>query len=389
MLPIIAIESCSTDRNINYLISAIAISKSEGSSFNHQPNLSPLTKRTMPNFTCPIPLTQSPRIQMAHGGGGRLMQQLIQMFLTAFGTVDRIQHDAVTLQLSGNKLAFTTDGYVVEPWFFPGGDIGSLAVYGTVNDLAMAGSRPMYLSVSFILEEGLLIETLWQIVQSMQQAALQAGVQIVTGDTKVVDRGKGDGIFINTTGIGIIEHSQVIAPQSVQPGDLILLNGDLARHGIAIMAVREGLEFETTIESDSAPLADVVLDLLASGIEIHCLRDLTRGGLATVLNEIAAAAKVGIEIDESLIPLQEEVQGACEILGFDPLYVANEGKFVAFIPQKDSDRALKVMQSHSPDDAVIIGQVIEERNSIVTLKSQIGSKRILDMLSGEQLPRIC
>ena len=339
------------------------------------------------NLICPIPLQQYPRILLAHGGGGKLMQQLIQMFLTAFGTADIIQHDAVTLQLQGNKIAFTTDAYVVKPLFFPGGDIGSLAINGTVNDLAMAGARPLYLSVSFILEEGLSIETLWQVLQSMRQAADIAQVKIVTGDTKVVDKGKGDGIFINTTGVGIIEHSQAIAPQSVKPGDLILLNGDIARHGIAIMAVREGLEFETTITSDSAPLADLVLALLAADIEIHCLRDLTRGGLASVLNEIATVG-VGIEIDEGLIPVREEVQGACEILGFDPLYVANEGRLVAFIPESDSGRALKIMRSHD-HQAAIIGKVVEQQHPPVTLNSKIGSKRILDLLSGEQLPRIC
>ncbi|ELS00763.1 hydrogenase expression/formation protein HypE [Xenococcus sp. PCC 7305] len=341
------------------------------------------------NLTCPISLQKYPHILLAHGGGGRLMQQLIQMFLTAFGTANTIQHDAATLQLAGNKIAFTTDSYVVNPLFFPGGDIGSLAVNGTVNDLAMSGARPLYLSTSFILEEGLSIETLWQIVQSMQQAAVIAKVQIVTGDTKVVDKGKGDGIFINTTGVGIIEHNQAISPQSVQPGDLLLLNGDLARHGIAIMAVREGLEFETTIESDSAPLADLVLELLAADIEIHCLRDLTRGGLASVLNEIAAAAQVGIEIDENSILVREDVQGACEIVGFDPLYVANEGRFVAFIPQKDRDRALDIMRSHFDNNAEIIGQVVRDNNSLVVLKSKIGSRRIVDMQSGEQLPRIC
>ena len=340
------------------------------------------------NLTCPIPLQQYPRILLAHGGGGKLMQQLIQMFLTAFGTADTIQHDAVTLQLQGNKIAFTTDAYVVKPLFFPGGDIGSLAINGTVNDLAMAGARPLYLSVSFILEEGLSIETLWQVLQSMRQAADIAQVKIVTGDTKVVDKGKGDGIFINTTGVGIIEHDRAIAPQSVKPGDLILLNGDIARHGIAIMAVREGLEFETTITSDSAPLADLVLALLAADIEIHCLRDLTRGGLASVLNEIATAAGVGIEIDEGLIPVREDVQGACEILGFDPLYVANEGRLVAFIPQAYSDRALEIMRSHD-HQAAIIGKVVEQQHPLVTLNSKIGSKRILDLLSGEQLPRIC
>ncbi|GAB4537333.1 MAG: hydrogenase expression/formation protein HypE [Pleurocapsa sp.] len=311
------------------------------------------------------------------------------MFLTAFGTADTIQHDAATLQLTGNKIALTTDSYVVRPLFFPGGDIGSLAIHGTVNDLAMAGARPLYLSASFILEEGLSVETLWRIVQSMQQAAAKARVKIVTGDTKVVDKGKGDGIFINTTGVGVIEHQSEIVPQSVQPGDLILVNGDLARHGIAIMAVREGLEFETTIESDSAPLADLILELLAAEIEIHCLRDVTRGGLASVLNEIATAAQVGIEIDENLIPLREDVQGACEILGFDPLYVANEGRFVAFIPQKHCDRALAIINSHSPNNGAIIGKVVSETKSLVTLKSKIGSKRIIDLLSGEQLPRIC
>jgi hydrogenase expression/formation protein HypE len=341
------------------------------------------------NLACPIPIQQYPRILMAHGGGGKLMQQLIQMFLTAFGTADTIQHDAATIELGSNKIALTTDSYVVRPLFFPGGDIGSLAIHGTVNDLAMAGARPLYLSASFILEEGLSIETLWRVVQSMQQAAVKAGVKIVTGDTKVVDRGKGDGIFINTTGVGVIEHQSKIAPQSVQPGDLILVNGDLARHGIAIMAVREGLEFETTIESDSAPLADLILELLAAEIEIHCLRDLTRGGLASVLNEIATAAGVGIEIDENLIPLREDVQGACEILGFDPLYVANEGRFVAFIPQKHCDRALAIINAHSPGNGAIIGKVVSETNSLVTLKSKIGSKRIIDLLSGEQLPRIC
>jgi hydrogenase expression/formation protein HypE len=343
----------------------------------------------MMNLSCPIPLQQYPHILMAHGGGGRLMQQLIQMFLTAFGTADAIGHDAATLGLKGNKIAFTTDSYVVKPLFFPGGDIGSLAVNGTVNDLAMAGARPLYLSVGFILEEGLSIETLWQVALSIQQAAETAKVKIVTGDTKVVDRGKGDGIFINTTGIGVIEHSQIIAPQSVQPGDLILLNGDLARHGIAIMAVREELEFETTIESDSAALAEEVLELIAANIEIHCLRDLTRGGLASVLNEIAVAAKVGIEIDESLIPVREDVQGACEILGFDPLYVANEGRFVAFIPQKYGDRALEIMRSHPSPQAAIIGKVVADQNCLVTLQSVIGSRRIVDLLTGEQLPRIC
>ncbi|HEY9650799.1 MAG TPA: hydrogenase expression/formation protein HypE, partial [Coleofasciculaceae cyanobacterium] len=262
--------------------------------------------------------------------------------------------------------------------------------HGTVNDLAMAGARPLYLSAGFILEEGLPMETLWQVVQSMQQAAKNANVQIVTGDTKVVDRGKGDGIFINTAGVGLIEHSQLIAPQSVQLEDVLLINGDIGRHGIAIMAVREGLEFETTIESDSAPIADLVLQLLAAGIEIHCLRDLTRGGLASALNEIAMAAAVGIEIDETLIPVREDVQGACEILGFDPLYVANEGRFVAFVPAREVEKALKIMRSHPlGTNACQIGNVTPKNPRLVTMHSKIGAARIIDMLSGEQLPRIC
>lgn len=357
-------------------------------------------------LSCPIPIQQYPTILLAHGGGGKLMHQLIeQMFLSTFGTCNGVQHDAATLSLSGQRIALTTDSYVVQPLFFPGGDIGSLAVHGTVNDLAMAGARPLYLSVGFILEEGLPMETLWRVVRSMQQAAEATKVQIVTGDTKVVNRGKGDGIFINTAGVGILEHTHLIAPQSVKPGDVVLLNGDLGRHGIAVMSAREGLEFETTIESDSAPLSNLVQELLAAGIEIHCLRDLTRGGLASALNEIALAAGVTIAIDEAQIPVCEEVQGACEILGLDPLYVANEGRLVAFVQKNDAEKALEIMQKHQnryqrirgfkyADDFLaaqpsIIGNVTEYSKGVVTLKSKIGINRLVDLLSGEQLPRIC
>ncbi|MGL4618687.1 hydrogenase expression/formation protein HypE [Chroococcidiopsis sp.] len=343
-------------------------------------------------LSCPIPIDKYPRVLLAHGGGGRLMHQLIsQMFLATFSHSDRAPHDAAEIHLTSHRIAFTTDSYVVQPLFFPGGDIGMLAVNGTVNDLAMSGARPLYLSAGFILEEGLSMETLWRVVQSMQQAAQTANVQIVTGDTKVVDKGKGDGIFINTAGVGIIEHDQAIAPQSIQPGDVLLLNGDLGRHGIAIMTQREGLAFETTIESDAAPLASLVLKLLEAELEIHCLRDLTRGGLSSALNEIAQAACVKIEIDESAIPISEEVQGACEILGFDPLYVANEGRFVAFVPPEFAQKAIKIMRSHPlGKSAQIIGSVTERKISgFVTMKSKIGAQRIVDMLSGEQLPRIC
>jgi hydrogenase expression/formation protein HypE len=350
--------------------------------------------QTTPEFTlsCPIPINDYPHVLLAHGGGGTLMHQLIErMFVPTFkNPLLDVRHDGAVLTMDGARLAFTTDAYVVRPLRFPGGDIGSLAVNGTVNDLAMCGARPLYLSAAFILEEGLPMETLWQIIQSMRQAADAAGVQLVTGDTKVVDRGKGDGIFITTAGIGAISHRLTINPASVRPGDAILLNGDIGRHGIAIMAVREGLDFETTIESDCAPLADLVGKLLEAGIQVHCLRDLTRGGLASALIEIAEAARLGIGIDEGGIPVREDVQGACEILGFDPLYVANEGRFICILPAPEADRALGIMRAHPLGaEACLIGWVTEDASGLVTMRSRIGASRIVDMLSGEQLPRIC
>ena len=341
---------------------------------------------------CPIPIANYPNVMLAHGGGGKLMHQLIEkMLVPAFGNaLLDARHDGAVLRIGNTRLAFTTDSYVVRPLFFPGGDIGQLAIHGTVNDLAMCGARPLYLSAAFIIEEGLPMETLWRIVQSMRRAADNAGVQLVTGDTKVVDKGKGDGIFINTAGIGVIEHDRVITPKSVRPDDCLLVNGDLGRHGIAIMAVREGLEFESAIESDSAALAGIVLELLRAGIEMHCLRDLTRGGLASALNEIAEASNLGIAIDESAIPVREDVHGACEILGFDPLYVANEGRFVAFVAPADAERALAILHVHPlGQNAALIGRVTTESLGMVTMKSRIGAMRIVDMLSGEQLPRIC
>jgi hydrogenase expression/formation protein HypE len=341
---------------------------------------------------CPIPIQEYPYVLMAHGGGGKLMHQLIgKMFLAAFrNPILETQHDAAVVELTGKRIAFTTDSYVVRPISFPGGDIGSMAVYGTVNDLAMAGARPLYLSAGFIIEEGLPMETLWKIVTSMQKAAQHCGVQIITGDTKVVDKGKGDGLFINTAGIGVIEHEQKITPRNVQPGDVILVNGDLGRHGMAIMAVREGLQFESAIESDSAPVADLVLELLRAGIEIHCLRDLTRGGLASALNEIAEAARVRIEVVEKAVPVREDVHAACEMLGLDPLHVACEGRFIVFVAAKDAERTLQIMHGHAMGAGVAaIGKVIGSDSPLVTLKSVIGVNRILDMPSGEQLPRIC
>ncbi len=347
-----------------------------------------------PDFalSCPIPIAEYPTVLLAHGGGGKLTHQLIEkVFVPTFRNpfLDQ-RHDGAVMSLPGTRLAFTTDSYVVRPLVFPGGDIGSLAVNGTVNDLAMCGARPLYLSAGFILEEGLPMQTLWEVVQSMRKAADAAQVQLVTGDTKVVDRGKGDGIFITTAGVGVIAHSLEIAPASVRSGDAVLLSGDIGRHGIAIMAVREGLAFEGTIESDCAPLADLVDSLLGAGLEIHCLRDLTRGGLASALIEIAEAARVGVAIEEARIPIREDVQGACEILGFDPLYVANEGRFICFLPAAQAERALAVLHAQrSGGGACLIGRVTETPSGLVTLRTRIGSQRIVDMLSGEQLPRIC
>ena len=342
--------------------------------------------------SCPLPISQYPHVLMAHGGGGRLMHQLLEnVFGQAFANpILDTRHDSAQFTVPSTRLAMTTDSYVVRPLFFPGGDIGSMAVHGTVNDLAMSGARPLYLSCAYIIEEGLPMETLWRVACSMRDAAHKCGVPIVTGDTKVVDKGKGDGLFINTTGIGVIEHDQPILPQNVRPGDAVLVSGDLGRHGKAIMAVREGLQFESTIESDSAPVTESVLELLQAGIEIHCLRDLTRGGLASALNEIAEAAGVKMVIDEKMIPVREEVHAACEILGLDPLHVANEGRFVAFVAGPDSASAQEILRRHPVSaNAAIIGRVMDQGAPLVTIKSAIGATRILDMPSGEQLPRIC
>ena len=344
------------------------------------------------NLACPIPIQNYPNVLMAHGGGGKLMHQLIgKLFLPVFrNSLLESQHDASVFEIDGRRLALTTDSYVVRPLFFPGGDLGSLAVHGTVNDLAMAGARPLYLSAAFIIEEGLPMETLWKIVCSMQQAAQNCGVQVITGDTKVVDKGKGDGLFVNTTGVGVLEHALTIAPQRVQPGDAILVNGDVGRHGMAIMAVREGLEFESAIESDSAPVVEPALALLRAGIDVHCLRDLTRGGLTSVLNEIAEAANLTLQIAERAVPVREDVRAACEILGLEPFHVACEGRFAAFVPEAQAERALQILHEHQKDAAACrIGNVTDQRSSRVLLKSAIGAVRVLDMATGEQLPRIC
>ena len=341
---------------------------------------------------CPLPGSEHPHVLMAHGGGGRLMHQLLDgVFGRAFGNpILDTRHDSAQFTVPPGRLALTTDSYVVRPMFFPGGDIGSLAVHGTVNDLAMSGARPLYLSCGFIIEEGLPMETLWRVVCSMRDAAQTCGVPIITGDTKVVEKGRGDGLYLNTSGLGVMEHSLRIAPQNVQPGDAVILSGDLGRHGMAIMAVRAGLEFETTLESDSAPVHAAVLEMIRAGIEVHCLRDLTRGGLASALNEIAGAAGVKIAVEQQAIPVREDVHAACEMLGLDPLHVANEGRFVAFVPARDAARALTLLCSQPvAAGSAMIGRVVDNSAPLVTLKSSIGATRVLDMPSGEQLPRIC
>jgi len=342
---------------------------------------------------CPIPLSDYPSVQLAHGGGGRLSQILIEgMFAKTFDNPElEMLHDGAILRVGQGRLAFSTDSFVISPLFFPGGDIGSLAVHGTVNDLAMCGAKPMALSAGFILEEGMPMEDLWRIVQSLQRAAEEAGVSVVTGDTKVVDKGKGDGIYVNTTGLGIIPEGVDITPLKAKVGDKVLVSGEIAVHGIAIMSVREGLEFETQLESDSATLYPLVEKVLAAGgNDVHVLRDPTRGGVASALNEIAGQSKIGFWLDEPSIPLQEEVRGACEILGFDPLYVANEGKCIAIVAAESADKVLEAMRSDPlGKKAAIIGDVVDEHHGRVYLRSRVGGMRVVDMLSGEQLPRIC
>lgn len=342
---------------------------------------------------CPLPLQDYPRIVMAHGGGGRLSRDLIQdLFVEALGNpLLEPLHDGAVLEVPAGRLAFTTDSFVVDPPFFPGGDIGSLAVHGTVNDLAMCGARPLALSAGFILEEGFETDRLWRIARSMRAAADRADVAVATGDTKVVDRGKGDGVFINTTGVGVVPEGVKISPRRVRAGDAVLVSGPIADHGIAIMSVREGLEFETRVESDSAPLGGLAEALLDGvGGAVHALRDPTRGGVASALNEIVADAGVGIRLEESAIPVREEVRAACEILGFDPLYVANEGKMLAVVDRELADRALELLRAH-PDGrgAVRIGTVLEDHPGRVVQRSDLGGLRVVEMLSGEQLPRIC
>jgi hydrogenase expression/formation protein HypE len=298
--------------------------------------------------------------------------------------------DGAAFDMPKGKLAYTTDSFVVSPVFFPGGNIGELAVNGTINDLVCCGAKPFYLSVGFILEEGLPMEDLWKIVVSMKNAADRAGVKIVTGDTKVVDRGKGDRIFINTSGVGMIPEGIHISPRNCSPGDVIILSGRIGDHGVAIMSARSGLEFETTIKSDTTPLNGLADQIFNTTLNIHVLRDPTRGGIATILNELCKAAKVGMIIEEEKIPVSEEVRGACEILGLDPLYIANEGKLIIILPEAEAAQVLTALKKHPAGrDAAIIGRVSSAHPGIVRMTTTIGSSRIIDMLTGDQLPRIC
>ncbi len=340
---------------------------------------------------CPLPLTGHTTVQLAHGGGGRLMHQLIaEVFAKAFANPHlETEHDSAVVELAGARLAFTTDAYVVKPLFFPGGDIGKLAIYGTVNDLAMAGARPLFLTAAFVLEEGFPLADLRRIAASMQEACHTAGVHLVSGDTKVVDRGSGDGVFITTAGVGVVPTGRRIAPALVAPGDIIILSGDIARHGMAVLSQREGLTFESDITSDAAPLAALTAAACAAGT-VHCLRDLTRGGLATALCEIAGQAGLSLLIDEPAVPVASPVRAACELLGFDPLYVANEGRCVLFVPATEAETVLKAVQSTAEGNgATVIGKAGERGPGVVEAVSWLGTRRVLDILSGEQLPRIC
>jgi hydrogenase expression/formation protein HypE len=342
-------------------------------------------------YTCPVPIQPRDMIVLGHGSGGRLSHDLInRLFLPELGkAAPRALDDAAVLTLNGQKLAFTTDSHVVSPLFFPGGDIGRLAVCGTVNDLAMVGAKPYALTCGFVVEEGLSFEILQRVVQSMRDAAVEAGVFIAAGDTKVVQRGGADKLFINTSGIGLVEANIDISGANARVGDVVIISGTLGDHGIAVMSAREGLGFTTDLQSDVAPLNHLVRAMLEAG-EVHVLRDPTRGGLATTLNEIAKQSNVVIELQDTQIPVKPQVRAACEMLGFDPLFVANEGKLVAFVKADDAEEILNVMkQTRYGIDAVVIGKVIEEGKSRVHVKTAIGGTRLVDMLPGEMLPRIC
>ncbi len=351
-------------------------------------------------WTCPLPLRDSPTIVMGHGGGGQMSAELVEhLFLPAFAHGDAPGPfgtdplsdlgDSAVLDVGPGRLAFSTDSFVVRPLFFPGGSIGDLAVNGTVNDLAMSGAQPTYLSVGFILEEGTPVEVVGRVAERLGAAARRAGVRIATGDTKVVESGHGDGIYVNTAGIGVVPDGVEVRPDGARPGDVVLVSGDLGVHGIAVMSLREGLEFGAEVESDCAPLNGLVGDMLDAG-DVHALRDPTRGGIATSLNEIARAAGVGISLTERDLPVPPVVANACAFLGLDPLFVANEGKLVAFVPPDDADAVLAAMRGHPLGaGAVALGTCVEEHPGMVVSRTGLGGTRVVDVPVGEQLPRIC
>lgn len=345
------------------------------------------------NWSCPLPLKDYPTIVMGHGGGGKLGNELVEhLFLPAFRNpaLENLG-DAAVFDLGSGRLAMSTDSFVVQPLFFPGGSIGALAVNGTVNDLAVSGAEPKFLSASFILEEGFPLAQLAAVVDAMAEAASVAGVRIVTGDTKVVERGHGDGCYINTAGVGVLRPGISVGPHCARPGDVILVSGTIGDHGMAIMSVREGLEFESQIRSDCAALNGMIAEVLAAvGPAVHAMRDPTRGGLASTLNEIAASSNIGVEIDETKMPVRTEVQSACELLGLDPVYVANEGKAVFFVAPEAADRALAVLQAHPLGrDAARIGYVTAQHPRMLVARTAMGSNRVIPTQIGEQLPRIC
>jgi hydrogenase expression/formation protein HypE len=341
-------------------------------------------------LACPVPFSGYDRVVLAHGGGGRVMHRLVEsLFVAAFDNEAlRRGHDGALVQAKGT-LAVTTDAFTVSPLFFPGGDIGRLAVCGTVNDLAMCGARPRYLSAAFVLEEGLPLADLERIVASMAATARACGVVVVAGDTKVVERGKGDGVYIAVTGIGEVVAPRAVEPARVHAGDAVIASGPLGEHGVAVMSVREGIAFDTPVTSDVAPLTGPVLALFDAGVDVHCLRDATRGGFATVLAEIAAGAAVGVRVHETRVPVRPAVADACELLGLDPLYVACEGRFAAFVPGDEAERAVQVLRASGCDAATVVGEVVSAPAGEVVLVGATGGERVLDIPAGEQLPRIC
>lgn len=348
--------------------------------------------KSMPPMSCPVPIPARESVLLGHGSGGKMSAELLRdIFLPAFRNpvLERMDDQAV-VEINGSRLAFTTDSFVVKPLFFRGGDIGALAVNGTVNDLAMGGAAPLFLSIAFILEEGLPIDVLRRVAQSVRDAAARAGVLIVTGDTKVVEKGSGDGLFVNTSGIGLLSGAARLSADQARPGDHILLSGSIGDHGITILSQREGIDFESDVASDTAALHTLVADMLRVSPAIRCLRDPTRGGLSSSLNEIAERSGVGMVLEETAIPVREDVQGACELLGLDPLYVANEGKLVAVVAPEAAEAVLGAMRAHPLGRAAaVIGSVTGDHPGMVTMRTRLGTSRIVDLLAGDQLPRIC